>query len=75
MTSIQEAEEGYKMASVTFGTGKEDLLRSGKPASSSPVTLLHVIYGAAAGVSTGCLLKCILSGPILDVIGFCIETR
>lgn len=63
------------MAAVAFGMGKEDLIRSGKCASSSPVTLLHVIYRATAGVSPGRLLKCILSGSILDVIGFCIETR
>lgn len=60
MTGIQEAKEGYKMASVTFGTGQEkkkDLIRSGMYASSSPVTLLHSIYRAAAGVSNWMLIK------------------
>lgn len=46
------------MASVTFGTEKKkDLIRSGKCASPSSRTLLHVIYRAARVVSTGSLLK------------------
>lgn len=33
---------------------RKDLIRSGKCACSSPMTLLHVIYRAAAGASPGC---------------------